>query len=340
MSAYTLTVFEEVVIAGGYSERRSRALAGVQLLPDGDLLVGYREGTDHLITDDGAVMTMRSHDGGRTWNEPRAVFALPGWDCAGGSRIVQLPDRSLLMFVFQARWRRENEGEPVREAHVFPTRSVDGGLTWGEFEPELRLFEGWCEPYAHGHMQVLSDGRWLIPVHGADRLGGRTYSAVAFSKDGGVTWGERAIVARSEDVNFYETDIIRLEDGRLLAVIRTQDTPFASYQAYSDDEGRTWTALARTGFYGQTPRLFRLRSGMLLCAYRERDPARPGVSYSISDADGKSWQFGGQLYQARDWNCGYPDLVRLPSGELFCVFYALCHDGGSEVHGLFLHENG
>ena len=332
-----LTVLDQVVIAGG-REPRSRVFAGVQLLADGELLVGFRQGSDHLVTDDGAVLMTRSTDSGRTWSDPQPIVALPGWDCAGGNRIALLPDRSLLMFVFQARWRPTDSGLPEREAHVYPTRSDDGGRTWTTFGPELQLFSGWTEPYAHGSMHVTADGSWLLPVHGADCLGGKTYSTVAASTDYGRTWNRRAIVAAADDTNFYETDMIGLDDSRLLAVIRTEDPPFIACQTYSADEGCTWTAPRPTGFYGQTPRLFRLRSGALLCAYRDRDPGRPGVSYSISEDAGDTWIFSDRLYQAADWNCGYPDLVRLAGGEIFCVFYTSYSDGDCQVHGLFLRD--
>ena len=77
-----------------------------------------------------------------------------------------------------------------------------------------------------------------------------------------------------------------------------------------------------------------------MCAYRDRDPEQLGVSASITRDGGKTWAFAGQLYAGADWNCGYPGLVTLPSGELFCVYYS-CYDnqGNLEVHGLFLREN-
>ena len=59
-----MKVTDRVLIAAG-PEPRSRALAGVQLLPNGDLLVGYRLASrhpvgDHDMIDDGAVVTTRS----------------------------------------------------------------------------------------------------------------------------------------------------------------------------------------------------------------------------------------------------------------------------------------
>ena len=246
-----MKILERVLIAGG-SEPHSRALAGVQQLENGDLLVGYRLASrhvmgDHDMIDDGAVVTTRSKDGGRTWSDPHPVAALPGWDCSGGNRMVQTPDGDLVMFVMKAR----RVGSP--ESHVHPIRSSDGGLTWGPMGEELALFGAFTEPHAMDHALITSDGDWMLPIYGADEPGGSTYAAVAFSSDWGRTWGHKTVVARSSKIIFYEPAVTRLRDGRFMAVIRTQDPPFDSYLSYSSDEGRTWTEPHRLPFQGQTP---------------------------------------------------------------------------------------
>ena len=215
-----LEVLGRVVIAGG-SERRSRALAGLQLLDNGDLLVGYRYAGNHPVgdhekVDDGAVLTVRSTDNGHTWGEPHPVAAIPGWDCAGGNRMVQTPGGDLLMFVMQA--RRANR--PYPESHVYPTRSTDHGRTRGPLGTEMALFSGWTEPHATGRMLVLKDGRWMVSVYGADARDALTYTAIAFSDDEGRTWGDLSVIARDRDIAFYEAAVARLADGRFLAAIR------------------------------------------------------------------------------------------------------------------------
>ncbi len=332
-----MKVIDRVLIAGG-PEPRSRALAGVQLLPNGDLLVGYRLASrhpvgDHDMIDDGAVVATRSSDGGSTWSEPRPVAALPGWDCSGGNRMVQTPDAALVMFVMKAR----RVGSP--ESHVHPIRSTDGGMTWGPMGPEMSLFGGSTEPHAMDRALITSGGDWMLPVYGADEPGGATYAAVAFSPDMGRTWGGKVVVARSSDITFYEAAVIRMPNGRFMAVIRTQDPPFDSYMSHSADEGRTWTEPRPLPFQGQTPFLFLLRSGAIACFYRYRDPQRPGVSVSVTADGGETWTYAAQVYRGTDWNCGYPSAVRLPDGRLFCVYYS-CYEGfNSEVHGAYLTED-
>ena len=332
-----MKIIDRVIIAGG-PEPRSRALAGVQLLPDGDLLVGYRLASrhpvgDHDMIDDGALVTTRSADCGRTWSEPRPVAAIPGWDCSGGNRMVQTPDGDLVMFVMKAR----RVGTP--ESHVHPIRSTDGGLTWGPMDEELALFGGFTEPHAMDRALVTSDGDWMLPVYGSDEPGGTTYAAVGFSHDMGMTWGRKSVVARSSKITFYEPAVTRLPDGRFMAVVRTQDPPFDSYLSYSSDEGCTWSEPLPIPFRGQTPFLFGLRYGAVACFYRDRDQQRPGVSVSVTKDCGKSWEYSAQVYQGTDWNCGYPSVVRLSDGHLFCVYYS-CYQGfNSEVHGVYISED-
>ena len=333
----TLRVVDRVVIASG-KERRSRALTGVQLLDNGDLLVGYRDASTHpmfveRVVDDGAVFTVRSTDHGETWGDPHAVCALPGWDSAGGRSMVRTPDGEIIMFVMKAR----RAGGGPKQSSVHPIRSSDDGHTWSELGSELSLYPGgWTEPNTTGRVIELTDGRWLMPAYGADTPAGETYPIVAFSSDRGETWGERSVIGRGTDsLTLYDPAIVRLADGRLLAVIRTTEPPNISYQSYSSDEGSTWTAPEPTTFAGQTPFLLELGPGRVLCAYRDMTPGRFGVSASVTADNGRSWEFAGRIYEGPDWNCGYPGVVPLPDGKLFCVYYTWYDEGSSEVHGAF-----
>ena len=333
-----IKVTDRVIIASGI-EPRSRALPAVQLLSNGDLIVAYRDASTHpfgveTIIDDGVVAIVRSIDHGRNWNEPRTICALPGWDCAGGRSMVQTPDDSLLMFLMKA--RRSVPDKKV--SAVYPVRSYDYGQTWTDFGPELALYPGgWTEPNTTGYMSVLSDGRWMMPAYGSDSLMGQTFPCVAFSSDEGETWtGRSAIAKRRVGITFYEPSIIRLRDGRYLAIVRTMDPPYTSYQTYSVDEGETWSVAMPVSFRGQTPFLFELQSDVIMCAYRDMTPDRFGVAASVTYDDGVTWNYVGHIYEGKDWNCGYPSLIRLQDMQLFCVYYTCYEDGNSEVHGAFV----
>lgn len=167
---------------------------------------------------------------------------------------------------------------------------------------------------------------------------------VAFSSDEGRTWSDLVIVASDPELYFRETELLRLRDGRILTAIRTDTPPYESYRSFSADEGKTWTPIKKTGFKGHCLRLFQL-NGAVACFIREMEPDRPGIAYNVTYDDGETWQYGGQLYHAEGtysgWAeaCGYPDVARLPDGQLFCIYHTRFVDGDSQVRGLFLKDN-
>ena len=361
VSGAPIAIADEVVIAGGRTMRH-RSLPGALCLPNGELLVAFRSGTDKFVTDDGAVVLVRSMDGGRTWSDAIPLMAEPGWDCFGGSRLVQVKDGSLLMLVGKARWIRDETpsgdtfethssaqptgtmpsaghgGETRREIHNYAVHSSDGGRTWSELGPSINLFGSWTEPYARRTIK-LEDGRLMIGFHGSDQAHTASRAGVAFSEDRGRTWTDFVTVASEPGVYFHEVELLRLGTGPILAVIRTnKPAPYDSYWSVSCDDGRSWSPPRKTGFSGHCPFLFALDPQTTLCLYRDLHPARRGVSVSMTRDSGQSWRWLGQLYRAPNLDCGYPSLMRLPTGELLCVFYTSFVEGNSEIHGVFLQE--
>ena len=71
--------------------------------------------------------------------------------------------------------------------------------------------------------------------HGRDHADESLKAGVALSQDDGRTWADRVIIAAQQGVDFREPDTLSLADGGLLAVMRTDTEPFASYQSVSSD---------------------------------------------------------------------------------------------------------
>ena len=237
-----LSVTGEVVVAGGGS-RRHRSRAGAAVLADGSLFVAYRVGRTMFQESHGAVVATRSADGGTTWEEPTPLLAEPGWDWFGAQRLLQLDDGTLLMLAGKARWNSDR-------FHTYAIRSSDGGRTWDPPGPEIRVFAAFSEPYGRGVVRGLPDGRLLLGFQGTDTPGEPNLAAIAFSRDRGDSWSERVVLSHDATLELREPDT--LTDGRLLTVLRSDAAPYASYQSYSGDGGRSWTPPAAPG--GAAPR--------------------------------------------------------------------------------------
>ena len=211
-----LEIVEEVVVAGGLSKRH-RSRAGLKRLPDGELFAAYRVGWDMFEQPHGAVVGTWSRDGGLTWEEPLPLLAEPGWDWFGAQRLLQSSAGELVMLAGRSRW----SGDDFSTVSV---RSEDGGRTWHDVGPEIQLFPLDSEPYGRGANEIAPGGRMLMGFHGRHGNDESTSAAVARSADRGRTWTDRGIIARQPGLDFREPDLLCLDDGRLLSVMRT-DSP-------------------------------------------------------------------------------------------------------------------
>ena len=107
---------------------------------------------------------------------------------------------------------------------VYLCRSTDAGESWSE--PEL-VGDGianfdWSDVHTYGKIRELSDGTLLMPVWG--RLRGERVAASAQlrSIDGGRTWDEGVVLCRGV---IAQNELIELPDGRLMAIVASDDSP-------------------------------------------------------------------------------------------------------------------
>ncbi len=321
---------------------RQRYGTSIRRLANGDLLVCYHESASPENLNDGAAVIVRSRDDGQSWDDPVALYAEPGWNCGPVGGLKLLPDGTVLAVVGKLRRTLSVEttyGLEMSRTASFITRSADHGRTWSEltsvdgFWPFFTEFYGTSDPFP------LNDGRLLFCLQGTREINGHGWeAAVTTTDDGGLTFSPPVIIATSPTIDYNDTALARLDDGRILAVIRTEQPPFAAYQSYSADDGQSWSDPQPAGFLGGTPCLYRLRSGAFLCFYREREPSRPGVSCVVTTDDGATWRWVGRIYQAPDWYCGYPAVAQLTADAFLCVFFTAIVDGNSEVQGVFLRD--
>lgn len=141
----------------------------------------------------------------------------------------------------------------------------------------------------HRRILHLEGDTYLVLVYG--RLEGDAHdrSMVFRTTDGFKTLHYYSTIATwnagmEHPQGLNETDLVRTEDGRLLAVIRNQGyCPL--YQAHSSDDGATWTPARLFVDAGVDPALCKLDNGVVVCSY-----GRPGVKVAFSENDGDNWQ--------------------------------------------------
>jgi hypothetical protein len=275
---------------------------------------------------------LSSTDGGRSWTEKR----LDWWQFFNHT-----VGRDSLEFLFwDNRWAMRNQSFGVLkngallwafeqdaadlEKECYVIRSEDGGETWeGPIKLDKSPFSsvGNCS----NRMTELPDGTILWP----QRLGchvaewekrrnelensGQLLTAADFSNsyvfrsaDEGHTWGDRTPLP---DWSF-ETTLLRLHSGRLIAAIRYQplielDTPLSKFGkrvflADSEDNGRTWvnfrpvrrtpdgeSDLALGECHGE---LSQLSNGTLVLTHDHRYPyEQQQVLARVSHDEGNTW---------------------------------------------------
>jgi hypothetical protein len=323
----------QTLFASGRRVRRH--FGGLHTLPSGRMLLTFMFGTMPR-TNDGGTMIASSDDHGRTWSEPMPLWAVPGWDSFPNGGIRQVSGDLIRLYVGQYRFAPSLGGKQpfAGDWHTRFIDSTDGGAHWTEPSDDVKIFPSWTEFYGASNPHPLSDGRLLWAVQGTQDRDHDWRVGVSFSDSQGTDFTPPVIYGASPGLAYSDADIVRLADGRFLTVMREHEIG-GTFFCHSHDEGQTWTALKPTGFVGANFKLHRLRSGDVLCLYRDENPERYGVSVGVSHDGGERWEWTGSLYAAYNstrhtpgYFCGCPDLVETADGNLAAVLHSYEDDDG------------
>ena len=197
-----------------------------------------------------------------------------------------------------------------------------------------------------GKMAEMENGDLILPMYGrfnSDVVRGPYHEWEAYqyrswlcrSTDGGRSWhylstiaspAEHPLPAMSE--GYCETDVIKVDGAKLLAVMRTGGNPTGngSTERYTDlvvstspDSGVTWGAPRKIYKYGVFPRLLKMSNGVIVCS-----SGRPGVFLLFSRDGGETWSKPHIVtdYDAAFGKCssGYTSIGEVKPGVL-CLFY-------------------
>src|SRR5438067_715497 len=142
-------------------------------------------------------------------------------------------------------------------------------------------------------MANLGDGELVKPLHGFGyhrtlpdiAHSERERSFVLWSPNRGTSWHYYGTMAYdpAEIIHYHEPGLVRMHDGRLLALMRTQRWPSPSdpgeqmgppsgyiFTAVSEDDGMSWSWPRTTRVWGYPVDGITLQDGSVLAAYSHR----------------------------------------------------------------------
>lgn len=261
------------------------------LRADGSFLVWWTVGQTHGVGNFGLASI--GTDNGQTWTAPSTTipFAPP-------IALIKPPGQTSRGFSINA-----YSETPYTTFNGGRHLSTDGGLNWAHSTVPFDCAGVQYISMYQNPGTIVEDGNTLLINAFGQRPGVATFELVLFaSTDGGSSWTRRATVAaHTTDVSLgpmgeegpNESDIVMLNSGILLAVLRTgQPFPNASitstapsiFWTMSEDHGFTWTPAKSLGTMGAYPHLNRLPDGSIAMTY-----GRYGAQLMFADPTGRRW---------------------------------------------------
>jgi hypothetical protein len=167
------------------------------------------------------------------------------------------------------------------------------------------------------YMPSRDPGIWRLIVIGSNDEG-RTWNEV-----GTISTGTHDPKVLPRDGNGpCEAGLVRLSGNDLYSVFRVESghpgDPIRDMgEAWSSDDGKTWTKTVDTGFKGVAPHLRLLSNGILACTY-----GRPGpVTIMFSLDGGKKWTNVTPIFNGMSTR--YTDLIEVRPGEVLVIYDAI-----------------
>ena len=254
------------------------------------------------------VFLRTSGDSGRTWSEPRRVFAYEAGRGTVVHQVYTLVDRENHIHAFSVRYYSLPKKADRSSGHseLLHNVSRDGGTTWS---PPRKADFGHSYTGAINSIIQLADGRLLGALSYTsndfvEKVGQIEFRSVSFySDDDGDTWRmgtDNLRVPLGPQVahpGAIEPILLQLRDGRVWMLIRTQTLRF--WETFSTDGGRTFPAPKVTRFMApDSPgAILKLSDGRVLFVWNDIASYPNGVSghwrqylyAAISSDEGRTW---------------------------------------------------
>ncbi len=325
------------------------------LLPNGDKLAAWFQGSGERKSDDVRIMGSRLKKGAKSWTVPFLMADTKGLpDC---NPVLFLNQKNKLFLVWIAvqanRW--ENSILIFKTSENYDT---DGVPEWDwqdnillkpddTFAEEIKNkfkdlppnHAGWAE-YAPSYDDmiidaskdllkrsigwitrikplILENGRILLPLYSD----GLNMSLVAISDDDGTTWEPSLpIVGRGP----IQPALAQKANGDIVALMRDSgDAPSRVHRSISKDQGRSWTATVKTDIPNTASvELLKLRDEKWAFFGNDIVDGRYRLSLYISDDEGKTWKWKVHVEddETKTGSFSYPSMNQDAKGLLHLTY--------------------
>jgi len=278
-------------------------------MPDGTLVCFHYAGGKREPSPDNVALITRSRDDGVTWSNPEVM-------CRHDSRCVwpselftdtQRPFVAIHTFQYHGHYT---------ELRAFRSFTDDNGKTWSE--PES--FKGTPPNFSVRQGKVLSNGNIIFAIYWEEQEGHFNWpsgdkfnsfpdwkfrSGVIRSTDNGATWTKHGYL--TAPTNLWEPELIELENGHLLMLIRCCGAGVL-YRSESFDYGVTWSPAKPSDIPNPSTKLVMFKINGKIVLVSNMDKNRRQLSLWVSADNGKTWPTQKLLAEVPDEVPGVEDI--------------------------------
>jgi predicted neuraminidase len=191
--------------------------------------------------------------------------------------------------------------------------SPDHGRTWGT---PRRLPDGILGPIKNKPVQLASGT--IVSGTSTEHDGWRVH--MERSTDQGATWTATAPLNDGRTVGAIQPSILVHPGGRLQAIGRTRGAG-RIFETWSEDEGRTWSALAMTDLPNPNAGTdaVTLADGRFLVVYNHTPKGRSPLNVATS-TDGRQWLAGVVIEDEPGREFSYPAVIQTRDGLVHVTY--------------------
>jgi predicted glycoside hydrolase/deacetylase ChbG (UPF0249 family)/predicted neuraminidase len=325
--------------------------SSIVILPGGDLLACWFQGSGERSADDVRIMGARMKKGDTNWSAPFLMADTKGIPDCNPVLFLNRKNKLFLFWiaVMANKWEDallryrtssdfEGQGAPVWEWQdniLFKPDDSFAAEVEKKFKEMPESQAGWAG-YAPLYDNMIREASkdllkrsigWMTRIHPVTLKSGRillplysdgfNFSMVAISDDDGTTWkNSLPIVGRGP----IQPALAVKRDGTVVAYMRDSgDAPARVHKSTSSDNGESWTLSEKTDIPNEASvEICVLKNGNWVFLGNDITDGRYQLSMYISDDEGSTWKWKELIeYQGdKKANFSYPCLIQSSDGML------------------------